>query len=60
MSTRCALVVAEKHTQLALRTCLEEKPLLAARHLRLLCSIETLRRWGSRPGATCPPGNALA
>ena len=25
-------VVAEKHTQLALRTCSEEKPLLAAKH----------------------------
>ena len=59
MSTRCALVVAEKHTQLALRTCLEEKALFAARHFCLLCSIEILE-WVSGPGATCPPGNALA
>ena len=37
-------VVVEKHTQLALRTCSEAKPLLAAKHFRLLCSIE-ISQW---------------
>ena len=51
-------VVAEKHTQIALRTCSEEETIAYSKAFRLLCIIE-IPQWVYGPGAICPPGNAL-